>query len=81
MNLWLPVREGSGEGILREFGTDMYTLLYLKWITNKALLYCTWNCAQCYVAVWMGGGFGREWAHAYVWLSPFTVQLKISQHD
>ena len=27
-----------GEGGLREFGLDMYTLLYLKWITNKT--YC-----------------------------------------
>ena len=27
-----------GEGIVREFGTDRYTLLYLKWITNKDLL-------------------------------------------
>ena len=35
-NLWLP-----GEGIVREFGTEMYTLLYLKWITNKDLLYGT----------------------------------------
>ena len=23
--------EGWGEGIVREFGIDMYTLLYLKW--------------------------------------------------
>ena len=30
----------------REFGMDMYTPLYLKWITNKVLLY-----AQCYMAV------------------------------
>ena len=28
-----------GEGIVREFGIDMYTLLYFKWITNKDLLY------------------------------------------
>ena len=28
-----------GEGIVREFGMDMYTLLYLKWITNKDLWY------------------------------------------
>ena len=27
-----------GEGTGREFGMDMYTLLYLKWITNKDLL-------------------------------------------
>ena len=33
------VREkGRGEGIVREFGMGMYTLLYLKWITNKDLL-------------------------------------------
>ena len=24
-----------GEGIVREFGMDMYTLLYLKWVTSK----------------------------------------------
>ena len=24
------------EGIVREFGTDMYTLLYLKWITRAS---------------------------------------------
>ena len=34
MNLWLPGREG----IIREFGIDMYTLLYLKYITVKYLL-------------------------------------------
>ena len=37
------------EGIGREFGMDMYTLLCLKWITSKDLLYSTWNSAQCYV--------------------------------
>ena len=52
--------EGWGEGIVREFGIDMYTLSYLKWITNKDLLYSTGNSAQCYVAAWMGGEFGGE---------------------
>ena len=33
----------------RQFGTDRYTLLYLKRITNKDLLYSTGNSAQCYV--------------------------------
>ena len=41
--------ERWGEGIVREFGTDMYTLLYLKWITNKDLLYGPGNSAQRYV--------------------------------
>ena len=48
------------EGIVREFGMDMYTLLYLKQIINKDLLHSTWNSAQCYTAAWMGGGlWGR----------------------
>ena len=44
-----------GEGIVREFGMDLYTVLYLKWISNKDQLYSAWNLAQCYVAAWMGG--------------------------
>ena len=59
---------------------DMYTLLYLKWIINKDLLCSTGNSAQCYVAAWMGGGFGGEWAHVYVRLSSLAVHLKLSQH-
>ena len=39
---------GCGGGIGGEFGIDMYMLLYLKWITNKDLLYSTGNSAQCY---------------------------------
>ena len=30
-----------GEGIVRDFGKVMYTLLYLKCITNKDILYNT----------------------------------------
>ena len=63
-----------------EFGMDMYTLLCFKWMTNKDLLYSTGNSAQCYMAAWMGGEFGGEWIYVYVWLSPFTVYLKLSQH-
>ena len=51
----------GGEGIVREFGVDIYALLYLKWIANKVLLYSTGNSAQCYVAAWLGGEFGEEW--------------------
>ena len=58
----------------------MHTQLCLKWITNKDLLYRTWNSAQCYVAAWMEGEFGREWMHVYVWLHPSAVHLKLSQH-
>ena len=41
----------QGEGIVSEFGKVMYTLLYLKWITNKDLMYNTWNSSQFYVPV------------------------------
>ena len=61
----------------REFGINMYTLLYLKWITNKDLLDGTGNSAQCYVAAWMGEEFGEN-GYMYVWLSP-AVHLKLSQ--
>ena len=49
-----------GEGIVRELGMDINTLLYLKWITNKDLRYSTWNSAQCHVAAWVGGEFGEN---------------------
>ena len=63
-NLQLP-EEGWGEGIVREFRMDMYTLLYLKWITNKEVLYGTWNSAQCYVAIWVGEEVGGEGIHIH----------------
>ena len=47
-------------GIVREFGIDMYTLLYSRWITNKDLLYNTGTSAQCYVTIWMGKEFEKE---------------------
>ena len=68
MNLWL-----LGEGVVREFGMDFYTLLYINWITNKDFLYGTWNSTQYYVAAWMGGEFEGEWIHIYVCLSPFCL--------
>ena len=55
-----------GQGIVRNFGKVMYTLLFLKWITNKYLSCSTWNSAQHYVPVWMGMGFGGEWIHVYI---------------
>ena len=56
MNLRLP--GGKEWGRDREFWVDVYTLLYLKWMTNKFLPYSTGNSGQWYVAAWMGGEFG-----------------------
>ena len=63
----------------KEYGMDMYTLLYLKWVTFRDLLCSTWNCAQWLLAAWMGGKFERGWIRVYVGLSPFTVHGKLSQ--
>ena len=65
-NLQLPGRK------VRDLGKVMYTLLYLKWVTKKGLLYSLWNSAQCYVPALMGrgGGLTGEWILVYVWLSP-----------
>ena len=72
--------EGCKEGIVRDFGINIFIPLYLKWVTNKDLLYSTGNSVQCYMAAWMGGEFGGEWICVYVWLSPFVVHLKLSQY-
>ena len=53
--------EGWEERLFREFGMDVYTLLYLKEITSQDLLYSTRNSTQCSVATWMEEEFGGEW--------------------
>ena len=63
MNLWLLARR-----IVRDFQKVMYTLLYLKWITNENLRYNTWGSAQWYETACMEAAFRGEWIH--VWLNP-----------
>ena len=41
-----------GEGKVGEYEMDMYTLLHLRWITNRGLLYSIRNCAEC---MWQPG--------------------------
>ena len=66
--------KGEGkEGMVREVLMDMYTLLYLKQVTNKDLLYSTGNSAQCYVAAWMGEEFEGEWIQVSVQFSRSVV--------
>ena len=57
---------------VRDFGKVMYTLLYLKWITNKDLLYSTWNSAKCYVPAWMGRGL---WENGYMYMYDWVPLL------
>ena len=67
--------------IVREFGTDMYTLLYLKWITNKDLLYSPGNSAQCYVAAWTGEEFGGEWTHTFICMAESPSLFAWNYHN
>jgi len=63
----------------RNFEKITYTLLHVKLMTDKHLLYSTWDSAQCYVPALMEGEFGGEWVHMYAWLSPSAVRLKLPQ--
>ena len=59
-------RAGRMRGrIVREFGMDIYTLLYLKWIINKDLLYSTQNSAQI---MWQPGWEGSLGENGYMYM-------------
>ena len=71
----------DGGRIVREFGMDIYTVLYLKWITNKDLLYSTGNSARCYMAARVGGSLGEN-GYTYMYgkslcCLPETITLSI----
>ena len=65
-----------GEGIVKEFGINKYTLLYLKWRTKKDLPDSTWNSAQCLCGSLDGRGIGGEWIYACVWLNTLGSHWK-----
>ena len=58
----------------------VYTGIFKMDNQQGPTVYSTWNFAECYVATWMGGEFGGEWIHVYVWLILSAVHLKLSQH-
>ena len=55
-NKLMATRGWGGGGINWEIGTDIYTLLYIKWISNKDLLYSPGNSTQYSVMAYMGKG-------------------------
>ena len=75
----MVTRGKDGVGIVGESGMDMDTLLYLTWRTSKALLDSTGSSAQCQVAAWMEGSWGRRDACVSIPES-LSVHLKRSQH-
>ena len=54
----------------------LWALLYLRWITNNKLLCSTGDSAQLYDSLDVRGVFGTR-IPGYIWLSPFTVHLKL----
>ena len=65
----------KGEGIVRDSGKVMYTLLYLKCITNKDLLYSTWNSINVMCRPGWEEAWG-EYIHVHVWLRSSAAHLK-----
>ena len=57
--------EGGG-GINWEIGTDIYTLLYIRQVVNKDLLYSTGNSTQYSIITYMGKEPDKEWIYVYV---------------
>ena len=47
-------------------GIDIYTLLYIKQIANKNLLYSTGNSTQYSVMAYMGKESKKEWVYVFV---------------
>ena len=56
----------TGGGINWEIGTDTYTLVHIKSITNKDLLYSTGNSTQYSVMGYIGKESNKEWIYVYV---------------
>ena len=71
-NLRFP-REKGGGGT----GTDVCTLLYIKQIPNKDLLYSIANSTQYSVISYMGIQPKKEWVCVYVQLAHFAVRNKL----
>ena len=56
----------NGGGMNWEIGIDIYTLICIKWITYKNLLYSTGNSTQYSVMTYMGKESKKEWIYVYV---------------
>ena len=72
---------GECQGHLRKTGGLILNKKRHFQTASKNLLDSTWNSSQCCVASWMGWEFeGRMDTCVCVWLGPFSVHLKLSQH-
>ena len=66
----------QGKGIVREFGKVLYTQLYSKWITNKALLYRMFYS----MLIWLSGWERRLGAIGYMHMHGWLLSLFTWNH-
>ena len=82
-NIYVKSENAVNHPNVSKFLEAWYMDLKIKTHTHicfEDLLYSTGNSADCYVGAWMGRKFGGEWIHVCVWLGPYAVHLKQSQH-
>ena len=60
--------KGWGQGLNQELGINIYTLLYIKQVTNKDLLYSTGNSTQYSVMAYMGKESKRKNTSGYMYM-------------
>ena len=70
----MVVRGKCREGRIGKLGLT-YTLLFIKELTNKDLLYTTGNSTQYSIMIYMA----MEWIYVYIELIHFAVQQKLTQ--
>ena len=59
-------KEEEVGGINWEFGINRYTLLYIKQINDRDLLYSTRDYIQYFVITYNGKESEREWIYMYI---------------
>ena len=83
------IKGESRVGINKVFGINRYTLLYIKQVTNKDLLYSIGNYIQCLVITYNGKESEKEYriyahTHIYIYidmLQPRVPGNKLTQKD
>ena len=66
--------EGGGGGINQKFGINIYTLLYIKQIINKDLLYSTEDNTQHLVITQNGKESEKEKEYIYIYIYIYETE-------
>ena len=61
-------QRGGGSRINQEFGIKIYTLLYIKQITNKDLPYSIWDYTKYPAITYNGRESKKEDIHIYIYI-------------